>query len=130
MVMCWNIIQNYLFITANVCCIALYLLLSLPAHHIALAKLPTACLPHLLLEHFDCLMSFWHLEKSAWPTSQHGWLVLCCVVAAVFLLGGENDQLFSLNNGVAMMGLDEGDSQSTRIPVFVRVLLVPINHEQ
>jgi hypothetical protein len=89
------------------------------------------------------LMSFWHLEKTCmahWPA----WLaVLCYAVAAVFLLGAESDYLF-LKNGVAMKTLDEGDSQSTDtasgnlrdivhwkcIPVAVRVLLVPINHEQ
>jgi hypothetical protein len=111
---------------------------------IHVSKLPRTCLQHLLLQHLDCLMSFWHLEKTCmalWPAC---WLVLSCAVAAVFLLGAESDNLFSLKNGIVMKGLKEGVSQSTctaswnqkdilywkYIPLFVRVLLVAINHEQ
>ena len=39
--------------------------------------------------------------------------MLCCAVAAVFLLAADSDHLFSLKNGEAMKGLEEGDSQST-----------------
>jgi len=46
---------------------------------IHVSKLPRACLQHLLLQQLDCLMSFWHLEKTCnGPlASMAGW---CCPV--------------------------------------------------
>ena len=89
-----------------------------------------------------CHSGIW--RSLAWPLCQHGWLVLSCAVAAVFLLGTDTNHLFSLKNETVMKRLEEGDSLSTCtaswnqrgilhwefIPVLVRVLLVPVNHEQ
>jgi hypothetical protein len=47
---------------------------------IHVSKLARACMQHLLLQHLDCLMSFWHLEKTCmalWPAWLAG-VVLCC----------------------------------------------------
>ena len=56
-----------------------------------------------------CHYGIW--RRLAWPSGQHGWLVLSCTVATVLLLVAGSDHLF-LKNGVVMKGVEEGVSQS------------------